>query len=139
MDTKPVVVVSSVTKRVLWGSVTGSLPPLVPDAVIIAGDRANLLYTAISGHGMAELPGQASTFKARLARSILAQDRQDPESILVNEVIGQWGEYIRPWFGCHVIDEAGNRLFNLDIYRVVYSLLDNKPGVAVDVEFVAKG
>lgn len=132
----PVAVVSSETKRVLWCSVTGSLPVLVPQAVVICGKRAELLYTSISGHSMSETPDKSSPVKSRLARATLAAGRSDPESILINEVIAQWGDYIRPWFGCHMIDSNGNIILDTEAYNTIFDLSTNRPGIAVDVEFV---
>ncbi len=136
---KPVIIVSQDTKRVLWCSATGSLPVLVPQAVIIGGQRAEMLYTSISGHGMSEHPTLASPIRARAARAglMIRRDKDDPESILINEVIAQWGEYIRPWFGCYVIDTStGNRFLDLEIYNMIYDLSTDRVGLAVDMEVV---
>ena len=127
---EPALLIEDGSKKVLMALPDSAyLPANVEGTTPIYGETADLLYQAITGHGITQSPVETSTFRARAARAVL-QSRQRllwPETILANEVVAQWGDHILPWFGmCLFNTDTNEPEFNLEIYRTVIKLTNNR-------------
>lgn len=135
----PVLVIEERTLQVHYVSNDGQIPPgmIRSGLTILFGELANLLYMALAGHAMDDSPFNMHPVLARSARASLARRRVTGEAgiDLINEVINNWGEYIRPWLGAKLIDQAGEPIENLPAYRSIVWLTDSTIEVAEDYYF----
>lgn len=124
-----VVLIQDGTLQVLLVCQDSSLVPTIDGATPIYGRTAGLLYEAITGHRFDQSPAYASPTSARIARALLQFEQRLgwPETILANQVIAQWGPYIRPWFGVCLFDEQTHEpKLGHPVYSTIILLANDK-------------
>lgn len=126
------VVIERKRRRVLWVSNEGRVPERFNNELIIFGEVAAELYAALAGHRMDQPPSQVSLIRARAARAYLASRATEGDAAkLANEVVRQWGPYIRPWLGMYLF-KAGQPVLDMPIYNQVFWLTTGEADLIMD-------
>jgi len=82
-------------------------------SLAVTGLAAELLHIAITGRVLGDRPEDASPGVARLARDVLAASIGQGAGFAAADVaVRAWGDFIRPWFGCVVLDSEGRILMD---------------------------
>lgn len=128
------------TRRVLQVGLSPT-PLVIPDPgrLNLVSPISDWLYLALTGHAYDQPPFHATFYQANAARAhILARQHTKPAWRIAQEVINQWGHYIRPWFGC-LIQQDGQVVEDAKEYHLLYNLATGKEISPVEQNFLWVG